>query len=50
MSLSVVRIDALFEPIAAFVFVVFAVLLFLLLLQWTIAHRMPLFIYRSVYG
>lgn len=40
MSLSAVRIDALFEPLTAFAFVVSAVLLFLHLSQWMIAHRL----------
>lgn len=40
MSLSAVRIDALFEPLTAFAFVVFAVFLFLHSLHWAVSHRL----------
>ncbi len=40
MSLSAIRIDTLFEPLTAFAFVVFAVLLFLHSLHWAISHRL----------
>jgi hypothetical protein len=40
MSLSALRIDALFEPLTAVAVVVFVVLLFLHSLHWTISHRL----------
>jgi hypothetical protein len=39
MSLSGVEVD-LFEPVAAFSFFVFAVLLFVHVFEWAVAHRL----------
>jgi hypothetical protein len=49
MSLSAARIDV-FEPVAAFAFLVFVVLIFLHILQWTAAARLQAAIAANVKG